>query len=414
AKLNPTVFNYGIFALAEAAFMLSFSFVPREYLSVTSASALHFSLRVLSDMALLECLNSVLKINRSLVSFMRIGFTAGLLWFGYLYMHQGTYPEFVFATEVVSVLIIAVPLVAFFAAIQAWNADRHLPVKKENNLIILIPTLFILTYSQIHDTMMFWGLFSGVYYVKFYLAPLAFALAVVLVQNQIRTFESLKKSKAEADKDAILGRIAWEFSHDLKSPLGALHDSALLALNDSSNQDYTKAVLESVVEKTTLVSSRIQQLFNYAKDQIQKKEKNNIKSLLNEIKSELEISLNAKNILLKIDVPDSNISVDAASIKRAIQNLVVNAIEASKENSEIHIQAVLRRNRIIFTVKDFGVGIDDSDLPHVFDPYFTKHKVDGTGLGLAIVDRISRQHGGFVQVFSKKDNGSTFVIEIPQ
>ena len=65
-------------------------------------------------------------------------------------------------------------------------------------------------------------------------------------------------------------------------------------------------------------------------------------------------------------------------------------------------------------VTDDGPGIDPDDLPHLFEPFFTKKEEgEGTGLGLAVVEGIVREHGGFVDVESEKGRGTTFRVHLP-
>jgi signal transduction histidine kinase len=92
----------------------------------------------------------------------------------------------------------------------------------------------------------------------------------------------------------------------------------------------------------------------------------------------------------------------------------MNSIEASPLNGRINAEAQLIDRKLVICIEDFGGGIEQSDLQRIFEPYFTKGKDRGTGLGLAIVDRILRQHGGNIQVYSQLNNGTTFVMEVPQ
>ena len=65
-------------------------------------------------------------------------------------------------------------------------------------------------------------------------------------------------------------------------------------------------------------------------------------------------------------------------------------------------------------VTDYGVGIDEHDLPHLFEPFFTrKGEGEGTGLGLAVVEGIAREHRGWVAVRSTRGSGSTFELFLP-
>lgn len=107
--------------------------------------------------------------------------------------------------------------------------------------------------------------------------------------------------------------------------------------------------------------------------------------------------------------------IDRDGIKRALINLVTNAIKAIGEaQGTIGIGTHYLRDRAvcIIEVVDTGKGIPDEDKGRIFDPYFTKDK-DGMGLGLAIVHSIVLEHHGKIRVVDNKPRGTKFVIELP-
>lgn len=70
-------------------------------------------------------------------------------------------------------------------------------------------------------------------------------------------------------------------------------------------------------------------------------------------------------------------------------------------------------NPVLIKVQDTGIGIAREDLPHIFDPFYSKGKHKGTGLGLAIVHRIIKEHGGAIKVESCPEEGTAFCISLP-
>lgn len=102
--------------------------------------------------------------------------------------------------------------------------------------------------------------------------------------------------------------------------------------------------------------------------------------------------------------------VDAEQIKRAVVNLVDNAVHAT-ESGSITLSVVERDDTILLKVTDTGKGVTDEDKDRLFIPYFSRRK-GGTGLGLAIVYRIVQDHEGRITVHDNRPTGTTFEIEL--
>ena len=96
--------------------------------------------------------------------------------------------------------------------------------------------------------------------------------------------------------------------------------------------------------------------------------------------------------------------------------LIENAVKYSGKNKSVEVKT---KNGGILEVKDFGIGIPEADIPHIFDRFYrgessrSKEKVDGYGLGLSIAKSIVDKLGGKIKVDSKLGQGTTFSVQIP-
>ena len=108
---------------------------------------------------------------------------------------------------------------------------------------------------------------------------------------------------------------------------------------------------------------------------------------------------------------DIELLMDPEQIRRAVGNLLKNAVEAT-ESGEIRVTARRAPHRVVIEVADPGRGVPDSDKEKLFLPYFST-KRRGTGLGLAIVHRIVRDHDGQISVHDNHPRGTRFEIELP-
>ena len=116
------------------------------------------------------------------------------------------------------------------------------------------------------------------------------------------------------------------------------------------------------------------------------------------------------------------VAAEEDAIRRALQNLVTNALKYGAEGRWLAVsvrQGTARgRKEVLVSVSDRGRGIDADDLTHIFDPFYRgRHAIDrqihGNGLGLSLVRRIAEAHGGRVSVTSARGEGATFTLHLP-
>jgi signal transduction histidine kinase len=143
------------------------------------------------------------------------------------------------------------------------------------------------------------------------------------------------------------------------------------------------------------------------------------KSVVGTAVQDLGLRAGVRGITIKTDIQEGlpKVGVDRYSIYEVLANLLDNAIKYSKGTNEIYVTARLNEDGLVETsVKDFGLGVDASILPHIFDKFYRNHRnraqIGGTGLGLYLSRSIIDAHGGQIWVNSKVNEGSTFTFTI--
>ncbi|HEX7680172.1 MAG TPA: HAMP domain-containing sensor histidine kinase [Thermoanaerobaculia bacterium] len=123
-------------------------------------------------------------------------------------------------------------------------------------------------------------------------------------------------------------------------------------------------------------------------------------------------------VVIETDV-DQNLPFvdgDAASLARAMQNLLANAIRHGAAGKWVAIRASADDRGVVISVEDRGPGIAARDLPHLFEPFYRGRGADrvrGSGLGLTIVKQIAAAHGGSVAVDRRREGGAVFTLRLP-
>ncbi len=129
-------------------------------------------------------------------------------------------------------------------------------------------------------------------------------------------------------------------------------------------------------------------------------------------------AIRERAIEVDVEVPDDlpSIKVDESAMRRAIQNLVDNAVKYAGDKRWVGLRAGVEGSEVFVRVEDKGTGIDKGDLPHVFEPFYRGRSVGqihGSGLGLSLVKQIVESHGGRVSVTTASGQGSIFTIHLP-
>ena len=112
------------------------------------------------------------------------------------------------------------------------------------------------------------------------------------------------------------------------------------------------------------------------------------------------------------------VSADREMIRRLLLILLDNAVKYSPENSQVTVRVLKEDKGCRIEVEDQGIGIDEKDIPHIFERFYRADKTRsrqtaGTGLGLSIAMEIAERHGGGIEVKSTPGKGSLFVVRLP-
>jgi signal transduction histidine kinase len=138
-----------------------------------------------------------------------------------------------------------------------------------------------------------------------------------------------------------------------------------------------------------------------------------VEALLNEVFETFAPQLEAQGIATHIDADQhALIYADPDMLRRAIVNLVLNALDVMPGGGELVMTSCQTRRGLEIEVADSGPGITSGTLPRLFEPFFTT-KGAGTGLGLAIVERIAAAHGGIVYAANCPEGGAAFTLCLP-
>jgi PAS domain S-box-containing protein len=238
----------------------------------------------------------------------------------------------------------------------------------------------------------------------------------ILVQRDITEFKNLEKQLYDSQKLAALGQLSAGIAHEIRNPLSSIKMSLQILtkrINPEGNDLKRFKIAEKEVDHLEMLVNNI---LAFAKPVEPKKAPADLSKVLEQAIALAEKGITDKKIDVQTEFADiPPVAVDAAMMADAFLNVIRNAVEASKEYGKIKVSlryAYETNQSVVVEIKDDGGGIDAEDMPHIFNPFFTR-KNYGTGLGLSLVKKIIDIHQGMIDIFSKKNEGTKVLIVLP-
>ena len=241
-------------------------------------------------------------------------------------------------------------------------------------------------------------------------------------------FEKMRIKLKENEEEKILSEnaareLVSNISHDLKTPLTAIRGYVEGILDGvASSPQKVRDYLNTIYNKTNDMTKLIDELLYYSRVTGNKVsynfERTNVKDFFDEYVKDLYLELETVKIKFSYTAnvdADTVIDIDREQIKRALNNIIANAVKyMDKENPEIHLIVKETVDAINIRISDNGRGIAEKDLPHIFERFYRSDasrntKLGGSGIGLSIVKKVIEIHEGSVAM-SKSGVGTDIDI----
>ena len=235
----------------------------------------------------------------------------------------------------------------------------------------------------------------------------------------------LLQELAQKERLASLGQASAEFVHDIGNPLTIVWGYVqLLAkkLEESEPTDDPNAVssnkeLEIIEQNVRLCRDLLTMWQSYGSVEATPHKLISISDIVREVVAGVGAMAKETPVELKCDVTEDPCSLmgDAVQITRAIQNVIINAIQASGDRKgTVEVSCIRKDFYVDVRIADTGQGISPEQIARIFDPYFTtKQGKSGTGLGLFITRKVVDDHNGSIKVDSTPGIGTTITIRLP-
>ncbi|MFZ0455478.1 MAG: ATP-binding protein [Ignavibacteriaceae bacterium] len=246
-----------------------------------------------------------------------------------------------------------------------------------------------------------------------------------LIKNLQLQEETFQKKK-EAEKLLELDRVKTEFftniSHEFRTPL-TLIIGPLEKLMDNDQIESVQRQYNLIHKNARKLLSLINQLLDLSTIDAGKMkleiEKVNLVNFAKGILASFQSLAEDKNIRFDFFSGKESLElyIDKEKMEKIISNLLSNALKFTNDNGHISVSVLMKNSKVEISVEDDGIGISEQDLKNIFNRFYKAKSSsiqEGTGIGLALVKELVEIHFGTISVESRLNEGTKFIIEIPQ
>jgi PAS domain S-box-containing protein len=239
--------------------------------------------------------------------------------------------------------------------------------------------------------------------------------------------EKLRQQAQELEQQLImsgrlvsLGEVTASMAHEFNNPLGIIMGFVEDMLSGMDPTDPNYRALQIIDEESKRCRQIVRDLMEYARPRSTEFCSTSIADAIEKTLQLVENRLYKQKVAMekKLDPDLPRIQADSQQLEQVMVNLYLNAIDAMPEGGKLIVEAKIAQSDgmapvAVITVADTGFGIAETDLPKIFQPFFTAKKRRGMGLGLPICQRIVKNHGGRIEVDSEPGKGAIFKIHLP-
>jgi len=232
--------------------------------------------------------------------------------------------------------------------------------------------------------------------------------------------QELEQQLIMSGRLVALGEVTASMAHEFNNPLGIIMGFVEDILSTMDPADPNYRALQIIDEESKRCRQIVKDLMEYARPRSTEFCSTSIADAIEKTLQLVENRLYKQKVAVekKLDPDLPRIQADSQQLEQVLVNLFLNAIDAMPEGGKLIVEAKIAPSDgmapvAVITVADTGFGIAESDLPKIFQPFFTAKKRRGMGLGLPICQRIVKNHGGRIEVDSESGKGTIFKIHLP-
>ncbi|MGB3057472.1 MAG: ATP-binding protein, partial [Candidatus Omnitrophota bacterium] len=235
------------------------------------------------------------------------------------------------------------------------------------------------------------------------------------VKAKTEQIQLMSQKMVEKDKLAVLGKLAGQIAHELRTPLSIINNSVYLLRKEGSDKpDLFEKRLKILEDKIKLSSNILESILSYSRVKAEVASDISIKECIEEVLKDLGTSNEIKKVVdIEKDKP-LLVFMDFHQLYSVLRNVVLNAVQAMGEEGTLAITAFASDNdsKVSIRICDTGKGIMESAKNKIFNLFYST-KITGTGLGLPISKSIIEANQGELLLEETSEEGTCFIVKLP-
>lgn len=238
---------------------------------------------------------------------------------------------------------------------------------------------------------------------------------IMIVIQDIDELKLLVRKYNESKRIFDIVRMADSVAHEIRNPLMTIGGFVRRLYDKCDKSDVTNEYYSHISEGIARLEKIVKDVESFSRIPSPSMALSKLSDVLRDTLLITKKRREIKGILLDLDidkVKDLELFLDNDLMVQALAVIMDNAIDVLSEGDRIAIRSAIKDQHAVLTIKDNGCGIAETDLPYIFDPFFTR-KSEGIGLNLAMTRRIIADHGGRITVESTQEVGTKFYVFLP-
>jgi signal transduction histidine kinase len=232
--------------------------------------------------------------------------------------------------------------------------------------------------------------------------------------NDDNISEELLKQLAYNEKMAELGMISAGIVHELNAPLSVITSAAQIILREDDTSEFVREMVGRIKSEAQRLSQLTRGLLNFSR-QDEATEETDVNLAIEFILDFLtfEAAKRGVTVLRNLDYHLAAIRMDSNLLKQILLNIIMNSLQAMEDGGgKLLVETLAPTDaEIRMVISDTGPGIPEDAMTKIFQPYYTTKKPgEGTGLGLFVTKTLVEKMGGYIEVKSRRNKGTTFSV----